>query len=74
MVFDDEVATVPFMREVTIPPNWKDTVQCRLQSSSTENIELKDTWFDRYLEEDPRETSRHKSGITPDNVIITITL
>ena len=40
------------MREGTIPPNWTDLVQRSSQSGTTENIELKNTWFTTYHEED----------------------
>ena len=36
------------MREGTIPPNWTDLVQRSSQSVTTENIELKNTWFTTY--------------------------
>ena len=65
MVFDDEFSTVPFIREVTIPPNWSDLVQCRSQSGAQENIELKDTWFTTYIDEDHTETPTHVPRVTP---------
>ena len=50
VVFDDEISTVLFMREITISPNWKDLVQCSSQSGAPDNIDLKDSWFTPYLE------------------------
>ena len=45
VVFDDEISTVPFMREGTIPPNLTDLVQHISESDETDNINLKDNWF-----------------------------
>ena len=45
VVFNDEFYTVPFMREVTIPPNWTDLVHLISQSDAPDNIDFKDTWF-----------------------------
>ena len=54
VVFDDEFSTVPFIREVTITPNWTDLVKCISQSGAPGNIEPKDTWLTPDLEEDPK--------------------
>ena len=45
VVFDDEFPTVPFMMEVTIPPNCTYIVQRRSTSGAPENIDLEDIWF-----------------------------
>ena len=50
VVFDDEVSTVPFMREGTITPNWEYLVQCRSQSGAPDNIDLKETWLNTNIE------------------------
>ena len=56
MVFDDEFSIVTFIREVTIPPNWKDIVQLISQKGAPNNIDLKDTLFTPDIEEYPRKT------------------
>ena len=38
VVFDDELSTVPFMREGTITPNWADLVQRSSKSGAPESI------------------------------------
>ena len=67
VVFDDEFYTVPFMREVTIPPNCKDLVQSSLQSGATKNIDISDTWFTTDLKEDSSETLSHNPSVAPEN-------
>ena len=64
-VFDDEFSKVPFMRYGTIPPNWKDLVQRISKSGASDNIELKDTWFTPYIEEDQIETPTHITIFAP---------
>ena len=54
VVFYDDFSKVSFMREVTITPNCTDLVQRRSQSGTPENIDIKDDWFNLYIEEDPR--------------------
>ena len=56
VVFDDEFSIVTFIREVTIPPNWKDIVQLISQKGAPNNIDLKDTLFTPDIEEYPRKT------------------
>ena len=73
MVFDDEVSTVPFMREGTITPNWAYLVQCRSQSGAPDNIDLKDTWLNTNIEEDPSYTPSDDPRVSPNNNIIMIT-
>ena len=68
MVFGGEFSTVAFMREGTIPPNWTDIVQCSSQSGAPDNIDLKDTWFIRYVEGYPVETPIHDPRVAPDNI------
>ena len=53
VVFDDEFSTVPIMREVKIPPNWKYLVQNRSLSVVLYNIYIRDTWLTPYIEEYP---------------------
>ena len=53
VLFDDELSTVPFMKEGTIPPNWTDLVQRSSQSGSPDNIDLRDTWFNQILSKIP---------------------
>ena len=53
-------------------PNFTDFVQNSSQSVVPENIYLKNTWFVPYLEEDTRETQRHKPIIVPENKINTL--
>ena len=55
VVFDDDFSTVPFIREVKIPPKWIDLVQCRSQSGAPENIDLRDTLSTPDLEEYTRK-------------------
>ena len=50
MVFDDELYTISFMREGTIPPNCTDIVQLISYRGVLENIDLNDTWFTPDLE------------------------
>ena len=66
MVFDDDFSTVPFTREVTIPPNWTDLLQRSSQIYTPEIIVLEDTWFTPDLEEDTSETPRHKPVAVPN--------
>ena len=54
--FDDELSTVQFRREVTITHNLMDLVKCISQIFAPDNIDLKETWFDPDLEEDPRKS------------------
>ena len=65
---------VPFMREFTIPPNWTDLVQLISQRVAPENIDLRDTWFIPYIEEDSRKISSRNLGVTPENNNKTLTL
>ena len=74
MVFDDEISTVPFMMEVTIPPNWKYLVQRSSQRVSTENIGLKDTWFTLNIEKYPSKTPVQEPSAIPVNNNKTLTL
>ena len=67
MVFDDEVSTVPFMREGTITPNWTYLVQCSSQIGTIDNIYLKCTWLNPNLDEDPRYTPSDDPSIAPKN-------
>ena len=62
------------MREGTISQNWVDLVKRSSQSGELENIDLKDNWFNPYLEEDLSESSSHDPSITPDNNNKTLTL
>ena len=50
VVFNDEFFTVPFMRKFTILPNFTDIVKRISQRRAPENIDLKETWFIKYLE------------------------
>ena len=68
VVFDDEFSTVSFKRYGTIPPNWTDLMLHRSQSGATDNIDLKDNWFNPDLEEGPIKTPSHKPIIAPDNI------
>ena len=54
VVFDDECSTVPFMREVTIPPKFYRSFEIYLTERCTRGYFLKNTWFTPYLEEDTR--------------------
>ena len=74
MVFDDDFSTVIFMREVTIPPNWTDIGKSSSQRYSQKDIDLKDTWFNTYLEENPREYPSHEPIVTPYDANNTLTL
>ena len=67
VVFYDGFSTVPFMRECTILQNCTYLVQHSAQSSATENIDLKDTWFTPDIEEYPRETPSHDPSVDPEN-------
>ena len=60
-------------REGTIPPNWTDLVQNSSQIGAPQNIDLKETWFAPYLEEDPSETPNNEPIVAPDNNRNTIT-
>ena len=53
-------STFLLIREGKIPPNWTSLVQNILQSGAQEIIDLKDTWFTPYIEEDPSKTLRLK--------------
>ena len=55
------------MREDTIPPNWTYLVKSSPQSSAPEKIDLKDTWFNIDLEEDPKENTSHITRVAPEN-------
>ena len=55
MVFDDNLVTVPFMREGKIIPKWLDLVQKRLQEIKPDSIKLNNTWFTPYLKDNPSE-------------------
>ena len=74
MVFDDEFSTFPFMRKCTISPNWTDIVQPRSQSGAPENIEIRYTWFNPYIEEYTRENPSHVTRVAPQNNKNTFTL
>ena len=65
MVFHDEFSTFPLMREVTIPPNWKDIVKRSSHSGAPETIDLKYTWFTPDLEEYPSKTPSRDPSIDP---------
>ena len=67
VVFYDDFSTVPFMMEVTITQHLKYLVQLISKISSTEIIDLEDTWFTPNLEEYPIKTPGHYPSITPDN-------
>ena len=67
MVLDDEFFTVTFMREGTIPPNWKYLIQHVSQSGALDNIDLNGTWFNPDLDEDPRKPPNHEQSIAPEN-------
>ena len=60
MMFDGKLTTVPFIREGTPYPNWKDVLKLGSQSSVQEIIHLKDTRFNRNHEEYPRQNTRHE--------------
>ena len=66
-VFYGEFYTVPFMREGTIPPNWRDIVKQSSQNFVPENIDLRGNYFTTYLEEYLRETPSHKPSVSTDN-------
>ena len=74
MVFDDEFSTVTFMKEGTISPICTVLVKRSPQSGAPENIEVKDTSFNPYLEEDPRETQTHVPIVMSENNRSMITL
>ena len=65
VVFDDELSTVSFMREGTIPQSSINLVQRRLQSGSPEYIDLKYTWFNKFIEENTRESISHNLSVAP---------
>ena len=67
MVFDDEISTVPLMREVTILPNWKELVRCTSQIGAPENINLKDTWFTQNVEEYTSKPPSQDPSVAPEN-------
>ena len=58
---------VTFMREGTIPPNWKDFVQISSQSGVPDNIGIRDDCLTPYIEEDPRETPTHVPIVASEN-------
>ena len=64
--FNDEFSTVPFMKEGTIPPNWKDLVQRISQSCAQNDIDRKDTWFNLDLEEDNIKTPTYVPRVTSE--------
>ena len=66
-MFDDEFSTVTFTREGTITTNLTYLVQCISHISVPENIDLKDTLFTTYPEEDPSKTSSHDPSVAPEN-------
>ena len=61
------ISTVPFMREGTITPKWTNHVQRSSKIGVLDNIDLKDTWFNPDLEEDPSATPIHDPSIAPEN-------
>ena len=65
------ISTDPLIREGKITPNWTDIVQCCSKSGAPENIELKDTYFTPYLNEDPRKP-QVTSRAFPQRIIIKI--
>ena len=67
VVFDDEISTVPLMREGKIPPNWIDLVHHSSQSGAQENIDLMDTWFTPDLEEYPSKNPTHELIVALEN-------
>ena len=73
MVFDDEVSTNPLIREGTILPNCTDIGQRRSYSVPPDNIDLRDTWFNPYLEEDPIKNPIHEPIFVPYNNNKTLT-
>ena len=74
LLFDDEFSTVRFMRKGTIPQNCKDLVQHISQSSTPDNIDLADNWFNPYIYGDTRKNPRHDMSVTPENNHKTIML
>ena len=66
MVFDNEFFTVPFMREVTITPNWTYILQRSSHSGAMDNIDLKNTCFTTDIDEDPRKNPSHKTSVAPE--------
>ena len=50
VVFDNDLSTVPFMREGKKIPNWTDLVLHISQSRKTGNIDLHGDWFTPYIE------------------------
>ena len=54
VVFDNKFSAVTFMMEGTMPPNWTYLVQNISQIGAPENIDLYDTWFSPYIEDDLR--------------------
>ena len=61
------------MREGTITPNYTDLVQRSLQIGAPQNIELRETWFTPYLEEDPSENPNNEPRVFPENNRNTLT-
>ena len=55
------------MREVVIPPNFKDLVKHISQSGAPENIDLRNTWFDPYFKKYPSETPNHLTRVATEN-------
>ena len=44
VVFDDNFATVPFMKNGEIPPHWTDLVKYNSESATDDTINLANTW------------------------------
>ena len=44
VVFDDEFTTVPFMREGTVPPNWRQLLNESTELATEESFNLAKTW------------------------------
>ena len=51
-------------------PNQTYIVQHRSQRFAPDNVDLKETWFNLDLEEDPGKTPIHKPSVAPDNATL----
>jgi hypothetical protein len=50
VVFDDEFATVPFMRNGEVPPNWSDLVRHSATLATDEDFDLATTWANNFID------------------------
>ena len=45
VVFDDEFSTIPYTESVTISKNWKNLVQQFSEMTTSQDVDLVDTWM-----------------------------